>query len=154
MFDYNQFIKDGVMEIGLENGRPIPLSVYKTDMDTLLIGQINSVKELHGIGKKITPWSVIEGEFRNNMLCGVGRHLRNDNVYAVGHWISHDNLCGYGMRISDDIITEGQWDKVCYFKGQTADKKDIKNYNPHVDIRAKKIDFDKYQVEPMDFDAM
>ena len=84
----------------------------------------------------------------------MGRHLRNDNVYAVGHWISHDNLCGYGKRIADGVTTEGQWDKVCYFKGQTSDKKDIKHYNPNVDLRAKNIDFDKYEVKPLDFDAM
>ena len=155
MLDFNSMINDGLVKIGLENGIPIPLSVYKTDMDTLLIGQINSVKELHGLGKKITPWSVIEGEFKHNRLTGIGRHLRNDRIYAIGHWKSHDKLCGYGIRIADGVRIEGQWDDECFFKGVPAEKKeDIKNYNPNVHICSMKIDYSKYEIEPLDFDAM
>ena len=40
-------------------GKVIPkFSVKKDGNDTLLIGQLNSAGELHGIGKKITPYFI------------------------------------------------------------------------------------------------
>ena len=63
ILNFGKLINDGLMELGKENGKVIPFSTYHHEWEnsTILVGQLNSNNELHGIGKKITPWSIIEG---------------------------------------------------------------------------------------------
>ena len=44
-------------------------------MNTIVIGQLDGENRLHGIGKKIRPWDIIEGEFQKGLLNGFGRHV-------------------------------------------------------------------------------
>ena len=106
--------------------------------------------ELHGIGKKITPWSLIEGEFFNNQLYGFGRSVLTDGSYAMGWFYNDEHLQGYGYRVLlSDLIdkeakTEGHWDCKYFINDDPCDKKEITRYNPNVDKVAMKVDDGKY----------
>ena len=63
ILNFGKLIQDGLMKLGMENGKVIPFRTYyhEWEKNTILVGQLNSNNELQGIGKKITPWSIMEG---------------------------------------------------------------------------------------------
>ena len=39
----------------------VKIKLHQYDRETVLFGQLNEENELHGVGIKITPWSLYEG---------------------------------------------------------------------------------------------
>ena len=109
---------------------------------------MNGKKVLHGIGKRICPYEVMEGEFSEGKLNGFGRVICGD-TYAIGFW-KRGRLHGYGVRIKEEEEPEeGYWESAGLMSGKmTKSKADIKEFNPYVDRCAGKIDYEKYQIDP------
>ena len=150
ILNFGKLIQDDLMSLGRENGKIIPFKTYYhcIESNQILIGQLNSNNELQGIGKKITPWSVIEGYFEDNQLKGLGRHLRNDGTYCVGNFSSDLRLRGYGKRIvNGEEVEVGQWDEVNIKSGKSVSKDKITKFNPNVDLCSREIDFEDYETE-------
>jgi hypothetical protein len=69
VFDLSQLVIDEVISVGKEDGKTIEVSSFhELKSDTLLVGQIDKSGKLQGIGRKVTPLAVIEGEFKDNIL--------------------------------------------------------------------------------------
>ena len=79
------------------------------------MGQLDCMNNLNGIGKKIHPWVIIEGQFKDNKLQGFGRHIDRDGEYAIGFFIENDMFKGFGHRKVGGREEEGHWDGA-YFK--------------------------------------
>ena len=111
-------VKDGLISLQKQNSQVIPFNIrFKIDKNgffSLSIGQIDCNNELHGVGKKINPFQICEGEFRNDRFNGLGRCINCEKIYAAGHWTNEIYLFGYGVRIKDGKQQEGQWDRVNY----------------------------------------
>ena len=79
VLNLSELIKDEILSVGKENKKAIPISSYhERKGDLLLVGQIDTNGKLNGIGRKITPWAIIEGQFEENLLKGFGREIRFD----------------------------------------------------------------------------
>ena len=99
---------------------------------TILIGQFNNYNQLHGIGKKFTPYCLNEGQFKYNQLCGFGRKLSvaqgfgkiepGEGIYAAGYWINDEHLMGYGKRYRKRHKVKGYWDDASFVWGDPVSK--------------------------------
>ena len=123
------------------------MKVVKHNDEMLLVGQIDSNNVLNGIGKKITPFYVMEGQFINNKLCGFGRQIRHQ-ISAIGYWESDNKINGYCQRVKDGKVEEGHFESSDFHFGFSIEKSKIHLYNPNVDIISMKIDYEKYQIKP------
>ena len=59
-----------------------------------IIAQLDQEGVAQGIGKKISPYSLYEGQFRNNKRHGYGRVIYSSYCY-IGQW-ENDRQHGYG----------------------------------------------------------
>ena len=75
-----------------------------------IIGQLDKMGDCQGIGKKIQPYSLYEGQFKNNKRHGYGRVIYS-SYYYEGYW-SHDRQHGLGKKVDHrGREQEGQWDR-------------------------------------------
>ena len=146
LIDLNKMLNDGLIHLKKEDNNVIPFRTFRENVDTLLIGQINSHNKLDGIGKKIHPWCILEGEFSDSQMCGFGRQIRGDKIYAFGYWKSDLLLKGYAKRLKEGKLSEGHWDEGNFYWGETTPKAKVKTYNPYVHINAQKVDYEKYEI--------
>jgi hypothetical protein len=98
-------VEDGLVTLKLKYKSRDPSEfriLYVRKPLSLLIGQVDCNNQLNGIGKKITPHQIIEGQFVNNKLEGVGRFINGTQVCAFGYWKDERFLKGYGKRLYRD----------------------------------------------------
>ena len=58
----DELIKDGILKLHTNlKGETVSVKIHQEDENEIKIGQLNESNDLHGIGKKIHPWAIIEG---------------------------------------------------------------------------------------------
>ena len=75
-----------------------------------IIAQLDKDGAAQGIGKKISPYSLYEGQFKNNKRHGYGRVIYSSYCY-IGQW-EKDRQHGFGKQV--DVrgrVLEGLWDR-------------------------------------------
>ena len=118
--------------------------MHQVNKDTIIIGQIDDHKWLRGVGIKIHPWRIIEGQFNSNELDGFGRHLHDDGLFAIGFFKKNDLMQGYGKVIRDGKEIEGHWDLKDYQICDPVSKELIESYHPNLFKIAMELDYGLY----------
>ena len=75
-----------------------------------IIAQLDKDGAAQGVGKKISPYSLYEGQFRSNKRHGYGRVIYSSYCY-IGQW-ENDRQHGFGKQV--DVrgrVLEGLWDR-------------------------------------------
>jgi hypothetical protein len=86
------------------------LTLGQSKAQPQIIGQIDRDGVAQGVGKKISPYSLYEGQFTNDRRHGYGRVIYN-SFYYVGEW-KNDRQHGKGMQVDHKgNVQEGQWEK-------------------------------------------
>ena len=87
------------------------LDLGKSKAVPQIIAQLDENGVAQGVGKKISPYSIYEGQFKNNKRHGYGRVIYS-SYYYEGQW-ENDRQHGWGKQVDTKKKEplEGLWDR-------------------------------------------